>query len=482
LKALKAHPSFRSGINREALALYLRHSYVPAPFTIYEDIQKLMPASYVTVDPSKPGHTSATTAYWKLKEEGPDTNGHYALSDQSVRESLEDLLKDAVRLRLQADVPLGAFLSGGVDSSTIVALMQSLSPRPVRTFTIGFYEKGYNEAEDALRIAKHLRTDHTELYVTPSEAMAVIPSLPQLYDEPFSDSSQIPTFLVSRLARRNVTVSLSGDGGDELFGGYNRYLLASRIWKRVSWMPLPARDLIGRLIRAIPRRSWESVMRLASPLVGRAGRKRRFGEQIHKFGKILSVGDPQEMYLGLISHWNLFDGPVIGAPRESTMFSSQTPWSQSRDFTRHMMMLDLKNYLPDDILVKVDRASMAVGLEARVPFLDHRLVEYSMNLPLSLKIREGETKWILRQILYQHVPRQLIDRPKMGFGVPIDAWLRGPLRDWAEELLSERRLKQDGFFKTEPIRIRWSAHLKGREDWHFHIWDILMFQAWLECQ
>jgi asparagine synthase (glutamine-hydrolysing) len=483
LKALRAHPSFKGDINREALALYLRHNYVPAPLSIYSGFAKLTPGTFLTVDPQHPGRVPEPSPYWSAKDHARQAGGgQLASSEEAIREELETLLKDAVRIRMQADVPLGAFLSGGIDSSTIVALMQAQSSRPIQTFTIGFHEEGYNEAEDARRIAQHLRTDHTELYVTPSEAMAVIPSLPQLYDEPFSDSSQIPTFLVSKLARQKVTVSLSGDGGDELFGGYNRYLLAQRLWKRVGWLPQPMRSLAGLMIRTIPRRAWEKMMKLFSPLLQPGARKRRFGEQIHKLGRIMSVKNPEELYLGLVSHWSLSDAIVVGAPLKTSIPFHSSSWPELPEFTQTMMLLDLMTYLPDDILVKVDRASMGVSLEARVPFLDHRLVEYSMRIPLSLKIREGRTKWILREILHRHIPKELIERPKMGFGIPIDAWLRGPLRDWAEELLSEKRLKREGYFAPEPIRERWASHLSGRQDWHYHIWDILMFQSWLECQ
>ncbi|MBI3858364.1 MAG: asparagine synthase (glutamine-hydrolyzing) [Planctomycetes bacterium] len=477
LKALRAHPRFKAEINREALALYLRHNYVPAPLSIYSGILKLPAATIVTVDPRRPGLLPEPLPYWSAKEQAGLAAS--ADSEEQLSRELEDLLRDAVRLRMHADVPLGAFLSGGVDSSAIVALMQAQSSRPVRTFSIGFREEGYNEAEDAARVARHLKTDHTELYVTPAESQAVIPLLPRLYDEPFSDSSQIPTFLVSRLARQSVTVSLSGDGGDELFGGYNRYLLGQRIWRRVGWLPRPLRSLAGRAIRTVPRAAWDAVMKVFSLFLEPGARKRRFGEQIHKLGGVMSKVDPEAMYLGLISHWNLSDGVVLGAPRESRIPFASNSWPKLPDFTQKMMLMDLLTYLPDDILVKVDRASMGVGLEARVPFLDHRLVEFSLRLPLSFKIREGTTKWILRQVLCRHVPKELIERPKMGFGVPIDAWLRGPLRDWAEDLLGESRLRREGYFDPAPIRERWEAHVSGRQDWHYHLWDILMFQAWL---
>jgi len=393
---------------------------------------------------------------------------------------LEMLLKDAVRQQMMADVPLGAFLSGGVDSSTVVALMQAQSSRPVKTFSIGFNEKGYNEAVHAKAVARHLGTEHTELYVTAEQARAVIPLLPILYDEPFSDSSQIPTFLVSQLARRHVTVSLSGDAGDELFCGYNRYQMTANLWRKLAAVPLPLRKLAARGLTSISPQSWN---RLAGALGGFVPRYARFanvGDKLHKGAEVLASQSADALYLGLVSHWHDPGSVVIGGFEAPTLLTGNVPALNGLDDIQRMMALDMLTYLADDILTKVDRAAMGVSLETRVPFLDHRVVEFAWSLPQSMKLRDGQTKWALRQVLYRHVPEALIERPKMGFGVPIDSWLRGPLREWAEDLLSETRLKREGFFNPAPIRHKWAEHLSGQRNWQYHLWDVLMFQAWLE--
>ena len=395
---------------------------------------------------------------------------------------LDTLLREAILQQMVADVPLGAFLSGGVDSSTVVALMQAQSSRPVKTFTIGFHEAGYNEAEDAKAVAKHLGTDHTELYVTPQEALDVIPQLPALYDEPFADSSQIPTHLVAKLARQHVTVSLSGDGGDELFGGYDRYFWGQRIWNSVGWLPKGVRQLGSKIITSVSPRAWDRLFRQVARVAPRLRGPAVYGDRAHKLAEILAVRDPEEMYHGLVSHWQDPASIVPGGRELPTALTDRDRWARLSDFTQRMMYLDLVSYLPDDILVKVDRATMGVSLEARVPLLDHRVVEFAWRLPLSMKVRNGQGKWLLRQVLYKYVPADLIERPKMGFGVPIDNWLRGPLREWAESLLSENRLKQEGYFDAQPIRRKWLEHLSGTCNWQYQLWDILMFQAWLEAQ
>jgi asparagine synthase (glutamine-hydrolysing) len=379
-----------------------------------------------------------------------------------------------------ADVPLGAFLSGGIDSSLVVALMQAQSNRPVQTFTIGFHESGYDEAKHAKEVAHHLGTDHTELYVTPQEAQAVIPRLPSLFDEPFSDSSQIPTFLVSELARQHVTVSLSGDGGDELFGGYNRYSWAQKIARAAGWMPAVFRNMGSAALGRIPPVAWDGL--LSNQLIPPRWRVSEPGEKMRKVSEILSARSPEAIYLDLVSHWKNPSAVVLSSSEPPTFVTCREAWAQLPDFTSWMMYMDLVSYLPDDILVKLDRASMGVSLESRVPYLDdHRVVEFAWRLPLKMKIHNGQGKWLLRQVLYQYVPDRMVERPKKGFGIPIDAWLKGPLRGWAEALLDEQRLKDEGFFNPAPIRQKWQEHLAGKHNWQYHLWDVLMFQSWLEA-
>jgi asparagine synthase (glutamine-hydrolysing) len=379
-----------------------------------------------------------------------------------------------------SDVPLGAFLSGGIDSSTVVALMQAQSGRPVKTFSIGFYEDCYNEAKHAKAVAKHLGTDHTELYVTPEEALAVIPQLPVFYDEPFADSSQIPTFLVSRLVRKYVTVSLSGDGGDELFGGYNRYFWGKSLWQKTGWMPANIQKLLAIMLKIPSPGMWDKLFYKFSMAMPKSLRQRTPGDKLHKLSDILGGTSLEEMYYRMISFWKEPIEIVRNSSEPRTVITDKSQWAKVPDMTERMMFLDLVSYLPDDILTKVDRASMAVSLEVRVPLLDHRVVEFAWKVPLTMKIRNGQGKWLLRQVLYQYVPKELIERPKMGFGVPIDTWLRGPLRDWAESLLDKSRLQGEGYFNYGPIRNKWEEHLSGKRNWQYYLWSILMFQAWLE--
>lgn len=484
LKCLRAHPAFRPQINRNALALYLRHNYIPAPYSIYQGIHKLLPGTLLSLAGETGPDAPAPQPYWSAMGMAErEAAAPFTGSEVEAVAELDTLLRQSVRLRMIADVPLGAFLSGGVDSSTIVALMQAQSSRPVQTFTIGFAEDDYDEARYAREVARHLGTAHTELVVTPEEALAVIPRLPAIYDEPFADASQVPTFLVAQLARRQVTVSLSGDGGDELFGGYNRYFWTRRIWKAVGWMPPVARRLLAGTLRGVSPERWQSLVKTLGPLLPGEARQPLFADKVQKLAEVIAVQRQEEMYLQLISHWKQPEQVVPGAQEPPTPITGGHAQPALLDFTRRMMYLDLMTYLPDDILVKVDRASMAVSLEARLPYLDdHRLVEFAWRLPLEMKVRNGQGKWILRQVLYRYVPPGLIERPKMGFAIPLDRWLRAPLREWAESLLDERRLQQEGYFNPRPIRRKWSEHLEGKRNWQYDLWDILMFQAWLAGQ
>jgi asparagine synthase (glutamine-hydrolysing) len=478
LKALRAHPHFEAEIDRGALALLMRHNYIPHPYSIYEGVKKLPPGTILKID--SPQQISEPVAFWSAREVAEQgSRSPVAADPQAATEQLEELLHDAVRLRMLADVPLGAFLSGGVDSSTVVALMQSLTAKPIRTFSIGFEESGYNEAPYAAAVAKHLGTDHTELYLSPAETQAVIPQLPYFYDEPFSDSSQIPTFLVSRLARKSVTVALSGDGGDELFAGYPRYALAAKMASSLRMIPLFARKAAAQALRLLSAESWDRVFRCAAPVIPKGLLARRPGEQIHRLANLLKVNSSDLVYLSMLSHWDSPSKLVPSAVEHRTALTDPDRQASLQDPISRMMFTDLISYLPDDILTKVDRASMAVSLEARVPILDHRVVEFAWKLPMSLRARDGKEKWLLRQVLYKFVPPELIERPKMGFGIPIGVWLRDSLREWAEELLDPLRLRQEGFFDPAVVRRIWSEHLSGARNWQYHLWDVLMFQAWL---
>lgn len=479
LKALKVHPAFRAEIDRNALTAFMRYSYIPAPKSIYRGILKLMPGSVLTVDMN--GSKPTTARYWSVLEAARrGVRTPFTGSERDAVERLESHLSDAVAMQQIADVPLGAFLSGGIDSSTVVALMQARATRPVHTFTIGFNDPNYNEAPNAKAVARHLGTDHTEFYVTPEEATAVVELLPTLYDEPFADPSQIPTFLVCQFARRRVTVSLSGDAGDELFGGYNRYLWARKLLK----YPRPLRRMVARGLTVLTPSQWDRFQSAVQPALPERLHVRTAGDKAHKLASVLRADSDATVYERLISTWSAPDSVVLGGGDAAEL---RSVWEEMAEFgavEQQMMAVDACTYLPDDILCKVDRAAMAVSLETRVPFLDHRLVEFVWTLPLDMKIggnrREG--KWILRQLLYKYVPRELIERPKMGFGVPIDAWLRGPLRAWAEELLDESRLRAEGYFAPAVVRRTWGEHLSGKRNWQYRLWNVLMFQAWFSQQ
>lgn len=479
LKALKAHPGFCAEIDRNALTLFLRHNAIPAPYSIYQGIFKLLPGSFLQLHAGQ--KDARPVAYWSARQvaEAGQRNLFRGSVAEAVTE-LERLLARAIGGQMAADVPLGAFLSGGIDSTSVVALMQTQSARPVKTFTIGFNETGYNEAEHALAVSRHLGTEHTELYVTPQDAMDVIPSLSAIYDEPFADSSQIPTCLVSRLARQHVTVSLSGDGGDELFGGYNRYFWARNLWRKLGWMPHPLRAAVAGVLTTVPPASWNTAFQKLERWLPAKLRYATPGDKLHKVAEILAARSPEEIYLGLVSHWKHPAQLVRGSHEPQTLLTDPSRQADLPDFEHRMMYLDTVTYLPDDILTKVDRAAMSISLETRVPLLDHRLVEFAWTLPLDMKIRHGQGKWLLRQVLYRHVPQSLMERPKMGFGVPIDQWLRGPLKPWAAALIEPARLMREGIFDPVPIQRKWLEHQAGARNWSYYLWDVLMFQAWME--
>lgn len=458
LKALKTHPEFTAEVNRDALALLLQFNSIPAPYSIYKGIEKLPAGSYVQISAKDTRDSVRVIPYWSLQsvmESGLD-NPFLGTAGEAVTE-LENRLSHSVSEQMLADVPLGAFLSGGVDSSAVVALMQKLSSRPVKTFAIGFDEPGYNEAVYAKEVAEHLGTEHTELYVNAQDALAVIPKLPHIYCEPFADSSQIPTYLVMQMAKQHVTVALSGDAGDELFGGYTPYQFAPKVWKAVHILPLALRKLAVTILGAVP-----------TP------------QKLEKLLTVLPAKNRADFYRLLMTHWQDPLEVVKGATLPNTVISSPSSWVKTDSFEHWMMAVDASQYMMDDILVKVDRAAMASSLETRVPMLDHRVVEFAWQLPLEYKICDGVGKWALREVLYKHVPKALIERPKKGFSIPLAQWLRGPLREWAEGLLNEQRLQQEGYFHPAPIRKLWAEHVSGKSDYALKLWGVLMFQAWLE--
>jgi asparagine synthase (glutamine-hydrolysing) len=488
LKALCCLPSFDNPVDRDVLGLYMRFSYVPAPYAIYRNVYKLEPgcvASLTLADASSPPAsalfapdrygTFSLDRYWSLPEVVGRGLADPILDERQAIDELEQALSTAVSGQSIADVPLGAFLSGGIDSSTVAALMQAQSARSIKTFTIGFENAAFDEAPYARAVANHLGTDHTELYVSSEQTQEVIPLLPDLYSEPFADSSQIPTYLVSRLARQQVTVALSGDGGDELFGGYNRYLWGKRIWNKVSWMPRGGRHLLGALTQSL---STDVLDRLGKCLPARMGTS-RFGAKAHRLAdRLKSVDNLDQLYNSLVTCWPSDSGVVLGARTRPTLLDDVTITRRVREPEYRMMILDALTYLPDDILQKVDRAAMGVSLETRTPFLDHRVAALASRVPLDMKIRGTQGKWLLRQVLDRHVPRELVDRPKAGFGMPVGPWLRGPLREWSEDLLSEPLLEAGGL-NPEPIRKKWKQHLTGTHDWIAELWAVLMFQGWL---
>jgi len=460
LKALRAHPEFSSEINPGAAANFIRYAYVPAPDSIYSGIKKLPPGTWLETSADA---TTLPKSFWDPRRL-LDRTATYSENFSEATDALESLLRDSVKRRMVSDVPLGAFLSGGVDSSLVTALMQAQSSRPIKTFTIGFQEDEYDEAKHAKAVAAHLKTEHTELYFSWEEARSIVPLLPTIYDEPFADSSQIPSFLVSKLARGHVTVALTGDGGDEIFGGYNRYLWGQKIWRRFGWIPRPARRAAAAVLTSLSADQWAGIFKKVNVGVSTPA------DKVERLAGALGASDPEALYAELVSLW---PGVTTKLAREPL---------PDRGIAEKMMYWDLVSYLPDDILTKLDRASMAASLEARSPLLDYRVVEFAWRLPLNFKLRKNRGKHILREVLNRYVPNTLIERPKMGFGMPIGKWLRGPLRDWAETHLSKSSLEQDGFLDARKIRERWNEHVTGKRNWQYPLWSVLMFAAWREEQ
>jgi asparagine synthase (glutamine-hydrolysing) len=484
LKALRAHPGWTARIDRNAVAAFMRHNYIPAPHTIYSGVHKLEPGSILTLPwQGEP----QITRFWNARAIA--RNGMLNPlegSDAELAEQLETLMQDAVARRMIADVPLGAFLSGGVDSSTVVALMQQAHLGRVRTFSIGFDIPGYNEAPHAAAVAGHLATDHTELMVTSGQALDLIPRLPDIYDEPFADSSQIPTYFVSAMTRKYVTVALSGDGGDEVFAGYNRYRLTQPRWQALLAMPRPMRNVAASVLTMVQPDRWALLAAMRpdrwtslAPMLPERLRRPQTIDELHKLAKVLKVASPNDIYRALVSDWEP-SAVMLDAQEPPNIIEDKALLQEFPNLLARMQFLDLVTFLPDDILTKVDRASMAVALEARVPLLDHRVVEFSWRLPSKAKLRSHTTKRILRQVLYRHVPRELIERLKTGFGIPLGEWLRGPLRDWAEGLLAESRLRDGGLLDHRVVRQCWQAHLDGSPNLQSLLWDVLMLEAWRE--
>ena len=471
LKSFRANPDFKADVSRDSLSLLMRHNYIPAPYSIYESVFKLMPGTFAVLTDGK----LTIQKYWSAMDSF-NTAENDLMKESEVASHLEYTLKNAIKRQMMADVPLGAFLSGGIDSSLIVALMQSMTDRPVKTFSIGFNEDEYNEAHYAKEVAKHLGTEHAELYVSAKDALDVVEHLTDIYDEPFSDSSQIPTYLVSKMAKEYVTVSLSGDAGDELFCGYNRYLMTAKTWDKLNKMPLLLRKGVAKVLLAVPTDKWNSINRW----IPSKYRMSNLGDKLHKAAGVITSRTIDELYKGLVSHWHNPKNIVLGSKEPLTVLTDKSRKPGLKNPILEMMALDTLSYMTDDILVKVDRAAMANSLETRIPFLDHTVFEAAWRIPLGAKLKGSSTKDCLKKILFKYVPKELIERPKTGFGIPLEQWLRGPLSGWANKLLDKQRLENEGFFDAEKISKMWGEHKSGQRNWQYLLWDVLMFQAWYE--
>jgi len=474
LSAIKAFPDFKPLIDRGSLALLLRYNSIPAPYSIYKDIQKLSPGCYLSID-FKTLKVSEDV-YWSVKNAHNDSlNQPFQGDIKSAINETEKVLEKSIVSQMESDVPLGSFLSGGVDSSIVTALMQKHSKNPIKTFSIGFYDKSFNEAEHARLVANHIGTDHTDMYVSEKDLLDVIPYLPKIYDEPFADSSQIPTYLVSKIAKQKVTVCLTGDAGDELFGGYNRYLFTDGLWNKIDKIPYFLRSPLGNILQTVPIPTWNLLL---GPFLGK--KYSNIGSKLHKGSNVLSSKGIDELYLKLVSQIDSPEHWIVDGVEHVTPLTKEGGYFSETSSIEKMMLHDMIGYLPTDILTKVDRAGMSASLETRCPFLDTKVIDFALSLPLDYKINKKTGKYVLREALYKHVPKELIDRPKMGFGVPLGDWLRGPLKSWASDLISQSRLENEGYFHPDIVSKKWDEHLSGLHDWHHQLWPVLMFQAWLE--
>ena len=494
LKALRAHSYCASEVCHKALSQYLRFMYIPAPRSIYPNIYKLEPGTILTIlespptippkNPIRPGEKYESISirqYWNLNEQIQNGATNLIKDEHEAISLTEQTLKKAVKSQMISDVPLGAFLSGGVDSSTIVAMMQSQSNKPINTFTIGFSESNYDESSKAEAVSAHLGTIHNKLYVTDNDARDVIPDLPWLYDEPFADSSQIPTHLVCRSAKKNVTVALSGDGGDEMFGGYNRYIYGPKLWKRISHLPIPLRRALRSVAQKMPDYFWDRFESIYNKIKSKSSGISSLGKKVNRISEqIVDMKTFEDFNKNIVSNWHEPNNILVNSVTEPNSHFEDTLPNGIVDLSMLMIFQDIRSYLPDDILCKVDRAGMGINLETRTPFLDPDVISLSTRIPISMKIRKNQGKWALRQVLYKYVPQEIIDNPKKGFEIPIGLWLRGPLRDWAGDLLSTQRLKLDGYFKHEIVNQNWNDHLSKRKDLTNRIWSILMFQSWMD--